>query len=55
MSEIFKEKQLWPHFVATKVNAIESSGSTVKPALGTLKNSLLCVSNANYLKYFPGI
>lgn len=42
MGGTFKENQLWPHFVATKVNAIESSGSTVKPALGVLKNSLLC-------------
>lgn len=42
MSGIFKENWLWPHLVATKVNAIKSSGSTVKPALGVVKNSLLC-------------
>lgn len=40
MGRIFKENWLWPHLVATKVNAIKSSGSTVKPALGVVKNSL---------------
>lgn len=42
MGWILKENQLWPHFVATEVDAIESSGSTVKPELGALKHSLLC-------------
>lgn len=52
MDGIFKENQLWPHFVATKVNAIESSGSTVKPALGVLKNSLLCNLKYKLFKIF---
>lgn len=39
MSGIFKESQLWVCFVATKVNALTSSGGTVKLALGSLKIS----------------
>lgn len=55
MGWILKENQLWPHFVSTEVDATESSGSTVKPDLGTLKNSLFVISNTNYFKYFPDI
>lgn len=39
MSGIFKESQLWVCFVATKVNALTSSGGTVKLALSSLKIS----------------
>lgn len=42
--DFFKENQLWPHFVPTKVNALEFSGSMLKPALGALKHSLLVIS-----------
>lgn len=52
MGEVFKKNQFWPRFVAAEVSAIESGGSTVKPALGTLRNSLLCHLKCKLLKVF---